>query len=431
MNFRPRHNCNSLLLSTVLLMLSTPPVAAQRFPGVSELPSHPGLPDPLVTLDGRRVTSAEQWRSERRPELKFLFQHYMYGHAPPAPTNLTAKVERVNKRLFGGKATQKEVTISFGPAATPKLHLLVIVPNRRTGPAPAFVGINFCGNHTVIGDPTVALPEAWLPEFCKGCVDHRATDAGRGAEVATWNAELIVDRGYALATFYCGDVDPDRPDYTDGVQPHYYKPGQTGPAEHEWGTIAAWAWGLSRAVDYLATDPDIDKHRIVSVGHSRMGKTALLAAAMDERIAMAIPCQAGCGGTAPSRGKLGESVERINNVFPHWFNDTFPKFNRQVDRLPFDQHCLVALVAPRGVLFANAVEDSWANPPGQFEVLKAADPVYRLLGVEGLAADRMPQPGNPINSRLGYFIRPGKHEMKRVDWEAFLDFADKHLAAQK
>src|SRR5262249_47270523 len=193
------------------------------------------------------------------------------------------------------------------------------------------------------------------------------------------------------------------------------------------GTIAAWAWGVQRLVDYLVTDPDIDAKRIAVVGHSRLGKTALLAAAFDERIALAIPHQAGCGGTAPSRGTVGESVERINTSFPHWFNANFKKFNGRPERLPFDQHCLAALCAPRPVLFTNAVEDTWANPAGQFEVLKAADPVYRFLGVDGLAAKEMPPPGQLVNSRLGYYIRAGKHSMTRDDWKVFLEFADKWL----
>ncbi len=163
------------------------------------------------------------------------------------------------------------------------------------------------------------------------------------------------------------------------------------------------------------------------VGHSRLGKTALLAGAFDERIALVIPHQAGCGGSAPSRGKVGESVKQINNGFPHWFNGAFKEFNDQPDRLPFDQNCLAALVAPRPMLFSNAVEDTWANPEGQFQVLLATDPVYRFLGVEGLGAKAMPEPGKLLDSRLGYYLRPGKHSMTKEDWKVFLDFADKHL----
>lgn len=407
-------------------MLASPAFA--DFPPVNSLPPRPELPDPLVTFDGQRVKTAGEWRERRRPELKKLFEFYMYGQAPAAPDNLKAKVERVDRGFFGGKATKKEVGISFGPPGTPAIHLLLVVPNRRSGPAPVFVGTNFHGNHTLVADRGVALPDAWMPDRSRGVKNHRATEESRGTEIGVWNLEGSIDRGYAVATFYCGDVDPDKPDFTDGVHPHYFKPGQTKPGPHEWGTIAAWAWGISRAVDYLVTDGDIDRARIAVVGHSRLGKTALLAAAMDERIALAIPLQAGCGGTAPSRGKIGESVKQINDHFPHWFCDTFKEFNEQVDRLPFDQHSLVALVAPRPVLFANAVEDEWANPAGQFEVLKAADPVYRFLGVEGLGTNEPPPTGKLVGGRLGYFIRPGKHSMTLDDWQAFWNFADWHFS---
>jgi hypothetical protein len=375
-------------------------------------------------LDGQRITTPEQWKQLRRPELKALFQHYMYGVPPPAPRKLRTQVERTDPRAFGGKATLKQITIAFGPPETPPIHLLLVVPNTRKGPAPIFLGMNFCGNHAVVTDPAVPLPTMWMYPNYPGVKDNRATDAGRGSQVDTWAIEQSVDRGYAVATFYNGDIDPDRPDRRDGIQPHL-RPAGAKPGPHDWGTIAAWVWGVQRGVDYLVTDADIDPHRIDVVGHSRLGKTALLAGAFDERIALVIPHQAGCGGTAPSRGTVGESVKQINDHFPHWFDGTFKEFKEHPDRLPFDQHCLVALCAPRPVLLSNAVEDTWANPAGQFEVLKAADPVYRLLGVGGLETKEMPPPGQVSPGRLGYFIRPGKHSMTTADWKVFLDYADR------
>jgi hypothetical protein len=179
--------------------------------------------------------------------------------------------------------------------------------------------------------------------------------------------------------------------------------------------------------DYLVTDKSIDSKRMISVGHSRLGKTAILAAAFDDRFAMAIPHQAGCGGTSPSRGKVGEKVININTNFPHWFCGNFKAFNEAPEKLPFDQHCLVSLVAPRPVLFSNAKEDTWANPDGQFEMLQAADPVYRLLGAGGLEAKKVPELGKLSPGTLGYFIREGKHSMNRDDWKIFLDYADVQL----
>jgi (4-O-methyl)-D-glucuronate---lignin esterase len=228
-----------------------------------------------------------------------------------------------------------------------------------------------------------------------------------------------------VATFYNGDVDPDRKDAREGMRPWLEQKGV------KTSTIMAWAWGIHRVVDYLVQQKEINSREIAVVGHSRLGKTALVAAAFDDRIALAIPHQAGCGGTAPSRchNPKAETVARINSSFPHWFNDTFKKFNDDTDRLPFDQNGLVALCAPRPVLFTNAMDDQWANPEGQFEILNSAGSVYRFVGSGGLDADKMPEPGKLINSNLGYYIRPGKHSMTREDWKIFLDFADRHLGA--
>jgi hypothetical protein len=396
---------------------------AADFPPVGKLASNPELPNPLVMFDGTKVSSAEQWHGQRRAELKQLFQHYMYGYLP-APTKITAKVSG-EKTLFGNKAVKKDVVISYGPKGTPPIGVLVVLPNTKR-PVPVFVALNFSGNHAAIKDPSVPITKSWM----RKAKNNIATEAGRGKEVDKWNVETIIDRGYGIAMFYYGDVDPDKNDFSDGVHPHFMKPGQKKLGKHDWGAIAAWAYGVHRVVDYIVTDDAIDPGRIACVGHSRLGKTTLLAAALDERIALAIPHQAGCGGTAPSRGKVGESVERINTSFPHWFNDTYPEFNKQTDKLPFDQNGLVALCAPRPVLFSNVIKDQWANPDGQFGVLKAAEPVYKFLGVEGLASHDIPPLGKLMNSRLGYYIRSGGHSMTLDDWNVFLDFADKHLTGK-
>ncbi|HKQ37442.1 MAG TPA: acetylxylan esterase [Verrucomicrobiae bacterium] len=376
------------------------------------------LPDPLVMKDGTRVTTRKQWEQKRRPELKELFQEQMYGHIPPKPKKIDFKVQGEHDDFLGGKAVLKNVTISFGSPEAPKIDLLVISPKGKQK-SPAFLVLNFCGNHAITDDKRVPLLRGWA----KCSPNNRATDADRGTQANDWPLEEIVARGYALATFCNSDPDSDRADVSDGV----YKWLDPNAPPQNRGTIAAWAWGFHRAMDYLVTDKAIDAKRVATLGHSRNGKTALLAAAMDERFALAIPHQAGCGGTAPSRGKTGESVQQINKGFPHWFNAEFKKYNDAPEKLPFDQNCLVALMAPRPVLFSNAQEDRWANPSGQFEVLKAAEPVYKLLKAGGLEADKMPELGKLVNSNLGYFIRPGKHSMTKDDWKAFLEFADKHL----
>ncbi len=401
--------------------------APGSFPEFASLPPQAGMPDPLVMLDGRRISSPTQWFLERRPELKALFAHYMYGPIPPKPAHMRVQVEGQYADFLEGKATLKVVTLVTDPAAdAPRIGLIVVAPKERPGPAPVFLAMNFCGNHALTSDSRVPLPRTWMADSCAGCANHAATEAGRGAQAADWPLAEIVRRGYALAAFYSGDVDSDRADVSSGIYAWLAggDPARNKPADR--GTLAAWAWGFQRCVDYLVTDPDIDPHRIAALGHSRNGKTALLAAAYDERIAIAFPHQAGCGGSAPSRGKLGESVKAINDHFAHWFNARFKEFNPAPERLPFDQNCLVALCAPRPVLFSAAQEDQWANPPGQFEALLAADPVYRFLGVPGLVATQMPPQGQLVSSALGYYIRSGKHSMTAADWGVFMDFADRH-----
>ena len=417
-----------LVLSAFCAVRST----CSPFPEYSSLPSQTKLPDPLVMQNGDKVTSPEAWHANRKPELKALFQHYMYGFLPPPPENLVAKVERVDEKLageyhdfLGGKATLKLIRMQASPGDGPHIDLMLVVPNERRGPAPVFLTMDFCGNHAITPDPRVPLAQTWLGRGCVGCTNGVATAAARGAQSANWPLAEIVRRGYALAAFYSGDIDSDRKEASNVIYAWLAAgdPAKNKPQDR--GTIAAWAWGFQRCVDYLVTDPAIDKQRIAALGHSRNGKTALLAAAFDERIAIAFPHQAGCGGSAPSRGKVGESLKAINDQFPHWFNAEFKEFNGAPEKLPFDQNCLVALCAPRPVLFSCAEEDQWSNPAGQFEVLQSADAVYRFLGVEGLSAKQTPARRELVDSRLGYYIREGKHSMTADDWTVFMNFADK------
>ena len=410
------------MLSFLTALLGSP-ANADPLPSIKDLPVIEGLPDPLVLLNGEKVTSKEIWNTKRKPELMELFQDYMYGYLPPKPEKVEWKIIHEDREAFNGKAILQEVAITVGPPEAPKIHVLLVVPKKRTGPAPVFVGINFSGNHSLVNDPKIKIPTAWMYPNRIGVKDNLATEEGRGKEIEVWNIEQIIDRGYAVATFYGGDVDPDRADKREGIRPFLPKPKGANIGT---GTIAVWTWGIHRVVDYLVTDKDLDKSRIICVGHSRLGKTALLAAAFDDRIAMTIPHQAGCGGTAPSRGKVGESVKQINDRFPHWFCDNFKLFNDNTAKLPFDQHCLVALCAPRPVLFTNAQEDQWANPNGQFEMLKAADPVYRLLNAGGFDG-KEPELNKLVDSKLGFHLRAGKHSMNKDDWKVFLDFADKWL----
>jgi hypothetical protein len=418
-------------------LLSVMSLVAAEFPAPDSLPASATPPDVLTMRDGTRVTTAEQWKADRAPELRALFQHYMYG-AQPRKIPVRGEVLREDKAALGGKATLREVFVHCGLEAP--VHLLVVIPNANPVSAPCFLGINFAGNHAVLDDPKIQLARGWLPSRYAGVKGHLATEAARGTEKEKWAIEQTIDRGYALATFYHGDIVPDDPTLAEAVLARLRGASaeeKRGPSDT--ATIMAWAWGFSRMMDYLATMSEIDRRRVAVVGHSRNGKTALVAAAFDERFAMAVPSQAGCGGTAPSRlaselaaprdnGRpTAETVAVINKAFPHWFADHFKVFGAAPERLPFDQHALLALCAPRPVLVSNATEDWWANPAGQFGMLRAADPVYRLVAGEGLGTEKMPEVGTLLSSRLGYFIRPGKHAMTAEDWKVWLDYADQWL----
>jgi hypothetical protein len=290
--------------AAILVAATFPGIASTAdFPAVSDLKPQAELPDPLVMLSGQKVQSKDQWEKERRPELKALFQHYMYGYLPPKPEEVKYEVRLLDDKFLDGKATLSEATISFfQPALKHKLHVLLVEP-KNDKPSPVFIGMNFCGNHAIVDHPQVHIPESWIYKSCAGVENDKATEKGRGGQKDVWNVDLMVDRGYALASFYSGDLDPDTKEFTDGIEPAFWKSKTAEPDPDDTAAIAAWAWGYHRIVDFLIAERSktIDKSRIAAVGHSRNGKTTLLAAAMDERIALAIPHQAGCGGTGPSR----------------------------------------------------------------------------------------------------------------------------------
>jgi hypothetical protein len=372
--------------------------------------------------NGDRVTNAQMWRDKRRPELLRLFETHVYGRSPGAPPRMIFEKTSEDKSALGGTATRREISIYLKEDRQgPRLNLLVYLPNAASRPAPAFLGLNFQGNHTIHADPGITA----------GKTIRNATnsvDAPRGSQSSRWPVEKILARGYALATMYYGDIDPDYDDgFQNGVHPLFYRSGQQKPAPDEWGSIAAWAWGLSRALDYLESDKEVDAQKVAVIGHSRLGKTALWAGARDERFAIVISNNSGCGGAALSRRAFGETVARINTSFPHWFCDNFTKYNNNEGACPVDQHELIALSAPRPVYVASAVEDRWADPKGEFLGAKNAHPVYVLLGKQGLPAGDMPSLNEPVMGTIGYHIRGGKHDVTAYDWDQYLNFADKHF----
>ena len=335
-----------------------------------------------------------------------------------APVPVGTIVRFTDPTAFHGTATLTELELTFGDAPTP-VRVLLAVPNAGEGPFPTFVGPNFDGNHTVVDDERIAVP-AELPAYSHGA---------RGEFAGKWPLDQIVAAGYAVATFYAGDVDVDDPaNRTGGIRPYVdtlAAEGDTPP-----GSLAVWAWALHRVVDALLLQARIDPDRLIAIGHSRFGKVAILAAALDDRIAAAIPHQAGGGGTSPARSHHAgaEPLSHLASSFPHWFTPSFAEAAADPERLPYDHHALLAVMAPRPVLLSNAADDAWADALGQLELRRAAAPVYALLEADAAdwddPGDELPPIGEFQDGRISFWLRAGGHAATPADWEVFLEFAD-------
>jgi hypothetical protein len=386
------------------------------------------LPDPLVNNDGTPVSTRDMWAKQRRPELLAMFKHYVYGKAPERPSESRSEMTSESAVEFCTHAVRKQVTLYLSSQKDPpEIHLLMYLPESSSlQPVPVFLALNFRGNHTVNADPGILLYPQWVQNPETGeIMPYMPTEADRGSIARRWAIDDILARGYGLVTAHYGDIDPDYFDnFQNGVHGYFPRDDRGGNA---WGAISAWAWGLSCIMDYLETDKRIDIKRITVMGHSRLGKTALWAGAQDDRFAAVISNESGCGGAALSRRKYGETVDAINNRFPHWFCTNFSAYNDREDALPVDQHELIALISPRPVYVASAIEDRWSDPLGEFLACKEAHPVYSLLGTSGLPAVDQPPLNQPVVGQIGYHIRQGIHDVTPYDWEQFMNFTDLHF----
>ena len=392
------------------------------------------LPNPLLLQNGERVRDAATWTAKRRPELLQLFEENIYGRTPQRRLpGLHWKVFNVDHNALHGLATRKQVMIYFTRNENgPKMDMLVYIPNSAHKPVPLFLCMSFAGLNTIVDDPGIEAGDVWSSTAPRTRISAAAwvTKYPQAALKfsSDWQVKKVLNDGYGFAAIYYGDIEPDfSGGINDSVRRLFFKPGQTEPAPGDWGAIGAWAWGLSRGMDYLETDSSVDRHRVIVMGHSRLGKTALWAGAQDTRFAMVVANCSGKAGASLLRHNYGETAKSIYASFPWWFSRNFQRYGDHVDQLPVDAHELIALIAPRPVYIDAAKEDQWADPLGAILAADAAAPVFKLFGEEGLDTTKLPPLDHPIMHTIGFHYRPGIHAVTEYDWEQFLKFADLHL----
>ena len=379
------------------------------------------LPDPLIASDGTPIESTQAWQKTRRSEILELFATQVYGRTPEQQGELTFDVFDEDPSALNGSAIRKQVNIKLTVDQQElNIELLIYLPrSAATKAVPIFTCLNFGGNHTVHTDPAIALPKSYINPEQLPAEDRRGDKAGR------FVVEQLLARGYGLATVYHADADPD---FDDGFQNGLHPLLDQLRAPDAWGGVGAWAWALSRTMDYFEQDAQIDQTKVAVGGHSRLGKTALWAGAQDERFAMVISNNSGCTGAAIARDKQGETIDAINTRFPHWFCQNYHAYNGKEDELPVDQHMLLGLIAPRPLYVCSATEDGWADPVAEFNACVLASPVYQLFGLTGIQRHEMPAPEDPLAAgHIGYHLRTGEHDLTAYDWHRFMDFADRHF----
>jgi hypothetical protein len=384
------------------------------------------LPDPLKLANGNPVRDAKTWFSKRRPEIIKLFEENQYGRMPERPADMSFDIFDKGTPAFDGKAIRRQVTIYFSKDKSgPKADVLLYLPANAKGRVPVLLNAGFTANNLMVGDPGVKQGRLFDAKQNK-----RMPATPGGFNFGGMEALPTIEKGFGIATVNYADIDPDAPTGLPfGVRSLYLKPGQTSHAPDEWGSISAWAWGLSRVLDYLETDAGVDAKKVALIGVSRLGKTVLWTAAHDTRFALVIASCSGEGGAALSRRNYGETIKHLAlpSRFQYQFCLNYGKYGDRVDQFPVDSHMLIALIAPRPVLLQTGDTDRWSDPKGEFLAAVAATPVYKLLGKEGMDAEQMPQAGKPILHMLGYFMHTGGHGILASDWDLFYKFMEMHL----
>lgn len=377
------------------------------------------LPDPLLCEDGTHVNNIKKWERKRRPELLRLFADQEYGRTPKGKIKMSHHLVSENTQALGGLATTQQVMLTFrGQGQERKALLLAFIPNQRKGRVPVFIGYNFMGNHSISSDSTIL----YSPYF-EQIADKNSPALQRNIQSSRWPLEDIVRRGYAVVTMCYQDIFPDRVDGTsESIIPLF---PENHDGDSRWQALGAWAWGSSRIADWVQRQPWANASQLAIIGHSRQGKAALWAGAQDERFQVVISNNSGCGGAALSKRAYGETIGRITSTFPHWFCPAFSRYAENEQALPFDQHELLALMAPRHLYVASAEDDRWADPRGEFLAAQAIAPVYALYGLKGIEDATMPAIHQPIQNQVAYHIRSGKHDVTSYDWHRYMDFCDR------
>lgn len=412
-----------MLRSLSILVLAAPSLA-QHDPNYDE--ANAGTP----LLPALGATTADEWTKARRPELLAAFAEHVYGRTPAFTGTVRCRVDAVRDDALGGAATRKLLHLDVPELpAWEGMDLMLYLPNGSKAPAGCFVALNFHGNHAVTDEADVPITTHYV-ESGSHLVDHHATPRSRGSDCPAWPLRDALRQGFAVATVFCGDVEPDHETgWRKGVRGAVAaKMPETVRGEHAWGAIGAWAWSLSRIADHLQTEARIDATRLAVLGHSRLGKAALWAGAQDQRFALVIANESGEGGAALMRRDFGETTAMITSHFPHWFCRQYAKYGDDPAQCPVDSHQLIALVAPRPVYVASAAGDRWADPKGEFLGALYAGPAWALFGRKALGVAAQPPVDKPVGDCVGYHVRSGEHDLTAYDWQQYRAFAARHWA---